>query len=125
NIVFLGDIIISDSFPFVRLERGGSIKKLLENLKKVIDIFPENIQFIVAHGRDYTMEDLRNYREMLVKTIDIVSTAKKEGKNTKDMKKDGLLREWDAWNNKKYTWINAELWIDTVCESLEKDETNS
>ncbi|MBU7016655.1 MAG: MBL fold metallo-hydrolase, partial [Theionarchaea archaeon] len=32
NIVFLGDIIISDSFPFVRLERGGSIKKLLENL---------------------------------------------------------------------------------------------
>ncbi|MBU7046860.1 MAG: hypothetical protein HXS54_10535 [Theionarchaea archaeon] len=62
---------------------------------------------------------------MLVKTIEIVSTAKKEGKNAEDMKKDGLLREWDAWNNKKYTWINAELWIDTICESLEKDETNS
>jgi len=124
NIVFLGDIIIADSFPFVRLERGGSIETLSESLEKIINSFPENVKLIVAHGRDYILEDLRNYREMLVKTIEIISKATKAGKNAKNMKKEGILKEWDTWNNKKYAWINTDLWIDTVYNSLKKRDLN-
>jgi len=120
NIVFLGDVIIADSFPFVRLERGGSIENLSENLGKIITMFPENVKLIVAHGRDCTIEDLKNYREMLIKTIKIISKAIKAGKNAEDMKKDNILKEWETWNNKKYAWINTDLWIDTAYGSLKK-----
>ena len=120
DILFLGDIIISDSFPFVRLEKGGNIETLLESLERIINEFSENVNLLVAHGRDYTLEDLIKYHEMLVKTTDIISKAMKAGKNAKDMKKEGILKEWETWNNEKYTWINTDLWIDTVYTWVEK-----
>lgn len=122
-IVFLGDIIISDSFPFVRLEKGGNIKTLLESLEKIMNRVPEDVKLIVAHGRDYTLEDLRNYREMLIKTTEIIFKAMKAGKNDKNMKKEDILKEWETWNNKKYPWINTDLWIDT-CYTWFKKEIN-
>ncbi len=123
NIVCMGDAIISDSFPFVRIERGGDHKKLLTNIEKLINILPDNAKLIISHGRDYSINDLRNYHQMLVKTIDIVTKAIKTGKNANEMKKEGILKDWESWNNKRHTWINTDLWIETIYKSLSKKRT--
>jgi hypothetical protein len=72
----------------------------------------------VSHGRDYTINDLKKYKEMLVNTTRIVADAMKNGKTAEKMKKEKILKDWESWNNKRHTWINADFWIDTICEEL-------
>ena len=120
HIVCLGDIVIANSFPFVRVTEGASIDKLVKNIEYLIAKFSENTRFILGHGRDYTLDDLRKYHEMLVTTKEIVSKAMKAGKNNTDMKKEQILKDWTSWNNKRHTWINTDLWIDTIYHDLSR-----
>jgi len=121
NIVCLGDAVLSDSFPFVRLQRGASIEGLLDNLDRLISSYSQDTKFIVSHGRDLTMDDLRTYREMIAETTKLVTEAVKRGKTAEQMKKEGILKDWEDWNNKRHTWINADFWIDTICQSLNEE----
>ena len=121
NIVCLGDAVLSDSFPFIRLQRGASIERLLDNLDRLISSFSPDTKFIVSHGRDLTLDDLRTYREMIAETTKLVTEAVERGKTAEQMKKEGILEDWEDWNNKRHTWINADFWIDTICQSLNKE----
>ncbi len=118
NLVCMGDIIISDSFPFIRVREGASIQQLIQNIDKMIDMFPKDIKLIVSHGRDYTINDLKKYKEMLANTTWIVADAMKNGKTAEEMKKEKILKDWESWNNQRHTWINTDFWIDTICEEL-------
>lgn len=121
NIVCLGDAVLSDSFPFVRLQRGASIEQLLENLDRLISSFSQDTKFIVSHGRDLSLDDLRTYRKMIAETTKLVTEAVERGKTAEQMKKEDILKDWEDWNNKRHTWINTDLWIDTICQSLNKE----
>jgi len=118
NLVCVGDIIISDSYPFVRVREGASIQQLIKNIDKIIEMFPKDIKLVVSHGRDYTINDLKKYKDMLVKTTKIVSDGLSAGKSAEEMKKENVLKNWESWNNQRHTWINADFWIDTICEEL-------
>jgi glyoxylase-like metal-dependent hydrolase (beta-lactamase superfamily II) len=120
NIVHLGDIIIPDSFPVVWLEygEGVDVRRLSEILERLIRMFPEGVRFLSGHGRDYTVEDLRGYHDMVRRTIGLVQRAAEESRTLEDMKEAKLLEEWESWNHPKFTWINADFWIETVYRCL-------
>ncbi len=120
NVLYLGDAIVPDAFPLVRTDRGGSISLLLQHLETFIKKFPPDIKLVSAHGRDYTMEDLKTYRDMILKTSVIVSTAQKTGKSIDDIKKENILETWSQWNSKLYPPLNSDLWIETICASTKK-----
>ena len=68
NIVYLGDIIIPESFPVIWLDQYGDevgVDRLIEILEQVIDRYDESTRFLSAHGRDYTMAGLKD----IAKTI--------------------------------------------------------
>ena len=54
---------------------------------------------------------------MLIKTVQVVTNAMKAGKDADEMKREDILKDWKDWNNKRHTWINTDLWIDTICSS--------
>jgi cyclase len=116
NLVCVGDIIISDSFPFVRVREGASIQQLIQNIDKMIEMFPKDIKLVVSHGRECTINDLKKYKDMLVKTTKIVSDGLRAGKTAEEMKKECVLKNWESWNNQRHSWINVDFWIDTICE---------
>jgi hypothetical protein len=72
----------------------------------------------MSHGRNYTINDLKKYKEMLVNTTNIVSDGLRAGKSAEEMKNKSVLKDWDFWNNKQHIWIHADFWIDTICEEL-------
>ncbi|MFC1493090.1 MBL fold metallo-hydrolase [candidate division KSB1 bacterium] len=122
GVVCLGDMIISESLPFVRVQEGASIYKLTENIRTVLNIFPGETRFFPSHGREYTKEDLREYLNMLNSTIDIVSKEVKAGKSAEELIKEDVLKDWKSWNNKKWEWINTDLWISTIHYELTNKE---
>ena len=120
GIVYLGDIIVAESFPVVWLEYGEEVGvvQLSRVLADIIGLFPDDTRFLSAHGRDYTMQDLRQYHDMVVQTVDLVRRAMEAGKTAEDMKQQGLLQEWRSWNSRLYDWVTTDYWIDTIYQSL-------
>jgi len=120
NTVYLGDIVVPETFPVVWLEYGDGtgVVRLSQILEAIIALFSDDTRFLLAHGRDYTMEDLRRYHDMVVRTIDLVRSAMHDGKTVEDLKREDLLREWSSWNSERFDWINTDFWIDTIHRSL-------
>jgi len=118
NIVCMGDLLFSDSFPFIHTEGGGNVSGYVEILKQTLEIFPGDVTLIAGHGDDYTMKDLKRYYDMVVETIDIVKTAKKQGKSLRKIIDDDILKDWESWSSKTSSYRNTEYWISTIYNSL-------
>jgi cyclase len=115
GVVFLGDVILSDTFPPLDLIRGGNAENYIESLGKLIELFPANVKFITGHGRDYSLDDLKEHRRMVVRTTDLIKQGMTEGKNAQDMVVEDLLKDWASWGNQIVT---SETWITQAYEGL-------
>ena len=119
KIVCVGGLLYSDMFPFISLQAGGSIQQVTKSYEKVIDMFPADTRFIASHGRDYNMDDMKNYHKMLVKTTKLIQKGLDEGKDVAAMQEEKILAEnWSSWGN---FYISQDLWIQTVANSLTGD----
>jgi len=115
GVVFMGDLLFSDSFPALFTVYGGDIEKLIQTLAMLIEKFPEDIKLIAGHGRDYSLEDLREYHQMITTTSDLIKEGLAAGKDKGTMVQEQLLKDWERWSVPQ---ITTENWIDFVCESL-------
>jgi len=110
NVMVMGDLLLPDSFPSIRGEVAGDYLNFLD---KVIDVFPGVNVFIAGHGHDKTIDDVKNYRKMLIETAEIVKNSMKAGKSKAEIKKERL---WESYN-KIYNYIpelNTNYWIEAV-----------
>ena len=111
NVVHMGDLLFSDGFPAVDFEHHGHPERWADNLQVIIDTMPEDVLLIAGHGRDYSLEDLRAYREMLIATSDIVKKALDEGMSLAEMKDANILADWASWGE---TMHSCEQWIEIL-----------
>ncbi len=112
GVVHMGDLLLTQSFPAV----GPRVKKYLEILDMAIDRFPEDTKFIGGHGRDYTMSDVIDYREMLSDTIKIVREGMKSGKSIEDMRQEDVLKDYETWGV-FLEFLNTDTWIEFIYQS--------
>ncbi|HVS64506.1 MAG TPA: MBL fold metallo-hydrolase [Thermoanaerobaculia bacterium] len=115
NVVHLGDDFFSGRFPFVDLSSGGSVEGLRDNIARLLEELPADVEVIPGHGPLSTMDDLRAYHEMLVDTIDQVRKAKSGGKTLDEVKAAGFGERWAGWS---WGFINTERWAEIVYRSL-------
>ncbi|MCJ7580275.1 MAG: ankyrin repeat domain-containing protein [Candidatus Aminicenantes bacterium] len=119
GVVHMGDLLISESFPSV----GENVVEYMELLEKIIDIFPAETTFISGHGKDSTLEDVRNYQRMLLTTIEIVRNHIKSGKSVEQMRKENVLKDYDTWNI-FIPFLNTDYWIQAVYSSYKNKFLN-
>jgi len=112
GVIHMGDLLLSQSFPAV----GSHVKEYMDFLDKIVDIFPPETKFIAGHGRDYTMDDLKDYRQMLQTTIGIVQNEMEAGKSLKQIQKALVLKKWDSWGE-FLTFLNCDTWIEFIFTS--------
>jgi len=115
GVVYLGDVVLSDTFPPIDLLRGGNVEQYIESMGKLIELFPPDVKFITGHGRDYSLDDLREHLRMTVSTTDMIRQGMADGKNAQDMVSEDLLKDWASWGTAQVT---SETWITQVYESL-------
>ncbi|MCP4727634.1 MAG: MBL fold metallo-hydrolase [bacterium] len=118
EIACMGDMFLAGTFPVVKLDNGGSINALMDNIEEIISMFPADIKFVFGHGIEYTKEDLKKYRVMITETIKIVTNAAKAGKTVEDMIKENILKDWESWSKTVFEECDSEKWIRTIFEGL-------
>jgi cyclase len=65
NVVHVGDLFWPGVFPFVDVEHGGSVTKLLEYIELLLAWLPETATLIPGHGPVSTWPALVEYAQML------------------------------------------------------------
>ncbi|MBN2089856.1 MBL fold metallo-hydrolase [candidate division KSB1 bacterium] len=114
GIVHVGDMIFSDRFPFVDLNAGGNVAQYLTYLQQFTTMFPAGTRFIVGHGRDYQIDDIKNYYSELSKTVQVVKTQMEAGKSLQQMIGDDILKDWNSWAG---GFISTAAWITAIYNS--------
>ena len=115
NVVHLGDDFFAGRFPFVDLESGGNVEGLTKNIAEIIDKIPAGAKLIPGHGPLSTVDDLKTYHSMLIKTTDIVRQKIAAKKTLDQIKTEGLPEEWKSWGT---GFIKTEMWLEIIYRSL-------
>jgi glyoxylase-like metal-dependent hydrolase (beta-lactamase superfamily II) len=111
-VAHMGDLLLTQSFPAV----GSKVKEYLKFLNRVIDVFPKETKFIGGHGRDFSLDEVKQYRQMLLATIKIVRAEIEEGKTIEDLKTSNVLAEWESWGE-FLSFLNTDYWIESIYNS--------
>ena len=114
NVVHLGDQFFAGRFPFVDLDSGGSVPGLVKNIGELMQQIPSDAKIIPGHGEVSTLDDLKDYYQMLVETTMLVRKELKKKKSLDEIKKAGLPAKYKDWGA---GFINTDKWIETIFNS--------
>lgn len=120
NVVHLGDDFFVGRFPFVDLESGGTVPGLMKNIGALLQMIPADAKLIPGHGAVSTIEDLRDYHQMLAETTLIVRKRMKEGKTLDQLKAAGLPEKYKEAGS---GFIKTDAWIETIFKSYSTNMT--
>jgi len=113
NVLCMGDLLFGDNFPYFDIQRGGDIRQYAENVKYVIDNYPEDVMLVGGHRRHYTIEDLKKYHDVLTETTDIIFKQAALGKSAEEMQESKILSNWEDWG--QWHFVSTNDWIRWVC----------
>jgi cyclase len=119
GVVAMGDLLLSDMFPYVAVPEGGNAVTYAANQQALIDRLPSGVRLVPGHGDDYSVDDLRRYHQTLVATIDRVREGFAAGRTAEELRQAGILRPWAAWDTNAFAVpTNSDRWVDWVWASL-------
>ena len=122
GVACLGDLLFSDTFPAMFAGYGGNADQYLETLGDLIENFPADVRFIAGHGRDYSLDDLKEYYRMASSAISLIKGAMADGKSPEEMIEGNLLQEWEKWSSPE---IPSADWVRMVYDSLSGQQERS
>ncbi len=120
GVVHMGDLLLSESFPSV----GGNVAAYMDLLEKMMDIFPADTVFINGHGKNCTLDDVADYRRMLISSIEIVRNHMRAGKSVKEMRREKVLRDYKKYDSFIY-FLDSDYWIGAVYNSYKDRDEDS
>ncbi len=85
DVVHMGDIVFSASYPFIDLESGGSVEGMIAGVERGLAIAGPDTKIIPGHGPSIGRSELAAYRSMLVTVRDRVRAAIAEGRTLDEL----------------------------------------
>ena len=101
DVLTTGDIFVTTGYPFIDLERGGSVQGILNALNYILDlVIPEfrtegGTLIIPGHGRISDTADVAYYRDMVTIVRDRVQASIKKGMTLEQVKAARPTADWD------------------------------
>lgn len=120
NVVHFGDTFFVGRFPFVDLNSGGNVEGLVKNIGDLIKTLPSDVKIIPGHGVVSTLDDLKNYNQMLIETTTIVRDQMKAGKTLDEIKKQGMPEKYKEAGS---GFIKTDGWIEAIFKSYSVNMT--
>ncbi|MBW6480072.1 MAG: MBL fold metallo-hydrolase [Bacteroidales bacterium] len=111
NVAVIGDLLFAGFFPFVDTNNGGHPVHFMENVERIINLFPEDATFVGGHGPVFNHNDLQNWHNQLAKTFVVVREAKDRGLSVEEMKNQRILQNWEEMGS---FFITEDRWIETL-----------
>lgn len=116
KVVCVGAVSNGSHFPSVD-GVSGDILKYPEIAKRVIDMLPEDVLIVPGHSENCSMDDLKAFHDMLVKTTEIVRAGLAEGKDGATMQKEDVLKDFKSFEG---PYTPADYWIGALVKGLQR-----
>lgn len=103
NVMHLGDVFRTTSYPVIDVYNGGTVKGTIEALNQAIDLADSETKIIPGHGIDIVgIGELIEFRDMIVTVRDRVYHMIEEGMVLKFVMESAPTADFDAkWGQEK------------------------
>jgi cyclase len=126
DVIVTGDIMRTDSYPIIDLQKGGSVQGVLDALNLVLDLavpahHEEGGTYVVpGHGRICDEFDVVEYRDMVTIVRDRVQAMIKKGLTLAQVKAARPTRDYDSrYGAETGPWTTA-MFIEAMYQDLSK-----
>jgi cyclase len=117
NVIHMGDMYFNGLYPYVDLDAGGSIQGMVQAADLALSLADETTRIIPGHGPLAITEDLRVFRDYVIKASANVQALIDEGKNLGEIIAAKPTAEWDETLG--VTWITPAQFVVFIYNSLE------
>jgi len=118
DVLSTGDIFTTTGYPFIDLERGGSIQGEIDALNYILDlVIPEfrtegGTLVVPGHGRIADTADVAYYRDMVTIVRDRIQNYIKKGMSLEQIKATKPTQDWDP------RYGSGDRFVEAVYRSL-------
>lgn len=118
DVLSTGDIFTTTSYPFIDLDRGGSIQGEIDALNYILDlVIPEfrtegGTLIVPGHGRICDTADVAYYRDMVTIVRDRIQNYIKKGMTLEQIKATKPTVDWDP------RYGSGDRFVEAVYRSL-------
>jgi glyoxylase-like metal-dependent hydrolase (beta-lactamase superfamily II) len=116
NVIHMGDMYFNTLYPYVDLDAGGSIQGMVHAADLALSLADDATRIIPGHGPLAVTEDLRTYRDYLIKASSNVQALIDENLNLQQIIAARPTAEWDEELGK--TWIKPAQFVTFIYNSL-------
>ncbi len=117
NVIHMGDMFFNGMYPYVDLDAGGSIEGMVKAADLALSMANESTRIIPGHGQLAMREDLKNYRDFLIKASTNVQALIDQDMNLQQIIAAKPTEEWDEALGK--IWIKPAQFVTFIYNSLE------
>jgi len=123
KIVCVGDLIIPDSFGSI--SQTGNVHSMIKAIDILYNRFTDDVTFVAGHDHPMKRNELKIYKNMIEKTLDIIEKNIKKGKSLEQMQKEDILKDWKKWNGVLFKELDANMWIQMIYTNIIKSIKSS
>jgi cyclase len=126
DVISTGDIFTPGAYPFIDLERGGSVQGEIAALNHILDLaVPARTQeggtyIVPGHGRICDEADVVEFRDMVVIVRDRVRDLIGKGMTLEQVKAARPSRDYDTEYVSSTSVVSADRFVDSVYASLKQ-----
>lgn len=124
DVVSTGDIFVPGGYPFIDVERGGSVQGLIAALNHILFLaVPAKTQeggtyIVPGHGRICDEADVVEYRDMVVIIKERIEDMIQRGMSLREIQRERPTRDYDTEFVNENSFVTAEGFIEAVYQSL-------
>jgi glyoxylase-like metal-dependent hydrolase (beta-lactamase superfamily II) len=124
DVISTGDVFTPGAYPFIDLERGGSVEGEIAALNHILALtVPGHTQdggtyVIPGHGRISDEADVVEYRDMVVIVRDRIRDMMQKGMTLEQVKAARPIRDYDTQYVSADSFVTADRFVESVYGSL-------
>jgi glyoxylase-like metal-dependent hydrolase (beta-lactamase superfamily II) len=129
DVVSTGDLFVPGGYPFIDIERGGSVQGLIAGLNHILQLtVPAKTQergtyVIPGHGRICDEADVVEYRDMVVIIRDRVAAMIEDGMTLRQVQATRPTRDYDTEYVREGSFVSAGEFVEAVYRSLAEERS--
>ena len=117
NAIHYGDVFVTEGYPFIDVNSGGSIDGLISFLSKSIEKLKPDVIILPGHGEIASINDVKDTIKMLKTVRERIAKMIKQGKSLQEVIDAKPTKDFDE----KYPdWLGN--FVNRVYTSLKKSE---
>jgi cyclase len=126
DVISTGDVFTPGAYPFIDLDRGGSVQGEIAALNHILDLaVPARTQeggtyIVPGHGRVCDEADVVEFRDMVVIVRDRVRDLIVKGMTLEQVKMARPSRDYDTEYVTASSFVSADRFVESVYTSLKK-----